>query len=123
MSDSLTTRIQQAGEVLGVSRNEIAKEIARLADTDDKNGLTELFDAYYQWENKGTPQETPDETRERCLSNFYVVAQIADCIRIADGDETAAIYVVWNGDRNIAGHSATFFKDVLEYEPPVDGQS
>lgn len=116
---SLTERIRQAGKTLGVSHDEIAKELAQLSSANDPSGARELFDAYFTWElreMKQTP-EAPDETYARSLRNFDLMAMVADNLRLTDGAMFASMSMAVEQPDKSVGVITRFFRQAVNYNP------
>jgi hypothetical protein len=122
MDGDIISRIGSSGRRLNVTKTDIAQELVRLAGQKDAAGLQALFTAYCQWEHKQAPDEDPDTQRSRCLDNFYVVAQIGDCIVSANGDAIRG-FMMYEDNPDVLGETTQFFSDTYQYTPPLPEQS
>lgn len=116
MDGNIIERINESGKRLAVTKTQIAQALTGLADRRDTGGLQLLFSAYCQWELRQSPNEDPTAQLNRCLDNFYVAAQIGDCIKIANGNEASG-FAMYNQNPDIVGSTTQFFSAALQYGP------
>jgi len=121
--ESITERLKNAGEVLGVNRREIAEEITRLAEVNDMNSMKEMFEAYKAWEIKGRPSGTSIEhAEELAMRNFDVVARVADNQQITR-DDISALRMTVEQDKSRAGKITRFYRKAIGYTPSQNTSS
>ena len=106
-----------AGDTLGVSRNEIAEEMKRLANENDIAGMQSLFSAYKNWEiRERKPNVSIENTEELAMRNFDIVAKVADGIEDTGQVLTSMAKAIERGNE---GKKVTkFFRKAISYEPP-----
>lgn len=120
---NLVERIKAAQETLPVSRREIGECLSNFAEVDNSNGMRELFDAYLSWETRACADtETPEQTRQRSLKNFDILAQIMDELAIVDGSEYLAARRVVDGENTI-GNTTLVFRNALDHLPEGTDQA
>ena len=120
MAREIAERIKKADKPLGVTRHELMAEVIELYQNNDIGGMQDLFEAYRDWELRGTGKnkETKTETVSRAQKNLDCVCAVADTY-VKIHDEVAVMALIGNfGTESLEdGPVRKFYRASIGYCP------
>ncbi len=132
--ESIANRLRKAeGSVKGVTKSDLAREIARFAEEQDADGIRDLYSAYADWESRGngfkgeemrrvTPR-SPDVLEQDINKNLDTAAALADALIANNGDEYLAFKAIADGTGlNTVGTIRQYYRETVGYEPAPEMQ-
>jgi|GEM_PF-3317497 len=85
---SIIEKLQETG-IKNVNIHEVAREINRLYQNNDEEGLKKLRDAYVDGISKTYPGRSLKDINETANQNFLGTAMVADLVNQSNGEEAS----------------------------------